>query len=125
MDFQNQGRPLSDEGMDRFCTLLGIADPEVWAVLTVETRAFGFLQDRRSLILFERHIFHRLTTGRHDAGNADISNEKSGGYTGGTGSRHRDQAACNGFSRLGQLSRDQVAGYQQSRFDLTGRSSCE
>ncbi len=47
MDFQDQGRPLSDKGMDQICETLGIAEPEVWAVLTVETRGFGFLENRR------------------------------------------------------------------------------
>jgi hypothetical protein len=93
MNFQDQGRPLSDEGMDQSCNILGVADPEVWAVLTVETRGFGFLQDRRPLILFERHIFHRLTNGGHDAGNADISNEKAGGYVGGSGEYSRLEKA--------------------------------
>jgi hypothetical protein len=93
MNFQDQGRPLSDEGMDQSCNILGVADPEVWAVLTVETRGFGFLQDRRPLILFERHIFHRLTSGRYDAGNADISNEKAGGYVGGSGEYSRLEKA--------------------------------
>jgi hypothetical protein len=85
MNFQSQGRPFSDEGMDQTCNTLGVAEPEVWAVLTVETRGFGFLQDRRPQILFERHIFHRITKGRHDTGNAEISNEKPGGYVGGAG----------------------------------------
>jgi hypothetical protein len=93
MNFQNQGRPLSDAGMDQACNILGIADPEVWAVLTVETRGFGFLQDRRPQILFERHIFHRLTNGRHDTGNADISSEKAGGYVGGSGEYERLEKA--------------------------------
>lgn len=83
MNFQGEGRPLSDEGMDRVCDTLGVADPEVWAVLTVETRGFGFLQNRRPQILFERHIFHRHTQGRFDNSNADISNTKPGGYAGG------------------------------------------
>lgn len=85
MNFQGQGRPLSDEGMDQVCSTLGVSEPEVWAVLTVETRGFGFLQDRRPQILFERHIFHKLTNGRYDSGNADISNAKAGGYVGGPG----------------------------------------
>jgi hypothetical protein len=93
MNFQNQGRPLSDAGMDQACSILGIADPEVWAVLTVETRGFGFLQDRRPQILYERHIFHRLTNGRHDTGNADISSEKAGGYVGGSGEYARLEKA--------------------------------
>jgi len=83
MNFQSQGRPLSNEGMDQICSTLGVAEPEVWAVLMVETRGFGFLQERRPQILFERHIFHGLTNGRHDAGNADISNAIPGGYLGG------------------------------------------
>jgi len=83
MKFRGQGRPLSDEGMDRTCSTLGVTEAEVWAVLTVETRGFGFLQDRRPQILFERHVFHRLTQGRHDRENADISNAKAGGYAGG------------------------------------------
>lgn len=85
MNFQQQGRPLSDEGMDQVCGVLGVSEPEVWAVLTVETRGFGFLEDRRPQILFERHIFHRLTDGRHDGGNADISHSRPGGYVSGAG----------------------------------------
>ncbi len=83
MKFQGNGHPINDEGMDQVCNALGVAEPEVWAVLTVETRGFGYLRDRRPQILFERHIFHRLTEGVHDAGNADISNRNPGGYVGG------------------------------------------
>lgn len=83
MNFAGQGQPLSADGMDRICDTLGVEAPVVWTVVTVETRGFGFLQDRRPRILFERHIFHRLTNGRHDAGNEDVSNGKPGGYVGG------------------------------------------
>ncbi|WP_223532423.1 N-acetylmuramidase domain-containing protein [Pseudomonas sp. GL-RE-20] len=93
MNFHSQGRPLSDGGMDQICNALGIFEPEVWAILTVETRGFGFFQDRRPQILFERHIFHRLTNGRHDTGNSDISNEKAGGYIGGPGEYQRLEKA--------------------------------
>lgn len=89
MNFQGSGRPIDDEGMNQVCSALGIAEPEVWAVLTVETRGFGFLQDRRPQILFERHIFHRLTGGVHDAGNEAISNRNPGGYVGGRGEYDR------------------------------------
>ncbi|MBO3274765.1 N-acetylmuramidase domain-containing protein [Pseudomonas schmalbachii] len=93
MNFQGKGRPLSDEGMDEVCDTLGITESEVWAVLTVETRGFGFLTDRRPQILFERHVFHRLTKGAHDAGNADISHPKAGGYIGGAGEYGRLEKA--------------------------------
>ena len=93
MDFQGQGRPLSDEGMDQVSENLGVAEPEVWAVLTVETRGFGFLENRRPQILFERHVFHRLSEGDFDAGNEDISNAKPGGYVGGSGEYARLEKA--------------------------------
>ena len=73
MEFQSQGRPISDGGMDKVAETLGVAESEVWAVLTVETRGFGFLADRRPQILFERHVFHRLTDGKFDDGNPGIS----------------------------------------------------
>lgn len=85
MSFQDQGRPLSAAGMEGACSALGVSAPQVWALLSVETRGFGFLQDRRPQILFERHIFHELTHGRHDRGNAFISNARPGGYAGGAG----------------------------------------
>lgn len=93
MNFQGQGRALSDEGMDRVCSALDVSAAEVWAVLTVETRGFGFFQDRRPQILFERHVFHRLTQGRHDDGNADISDAKAGGYVGDAGEYARLEKA--------------------------------
>ena len=89
MDYQGKGVPLDDSGMDQVCATLGVADAEVWAVLTVETRGFGFLADRRPQILFERHVFHRLTKGKFDNGNEDISNVKPGGYIGGAGEYDR------------------------------------
>jgi hypothetical protein len=93
MEFQAQGRPFDGNGMQRTCDLLGIGQAEVWAVLTVETRGFGFLPDRRPQILFERHIFHKLTNGRHDVGNHDVSNKTAGGYVGGAGEYPRLEKA--------------------------------
>lgn len=93
---------MSDDGMHQICGILGVGAAEVWAVLTVETRGFGFLPDRRPLILFERHIFHRLTNGRYDSGNADISNENPGGYVGGSGEYARLEKAI-GLDRQAAL----------------------
>ena len=93
MNFHGLGRPLSDAGIDRACVAMGVSAPEVWALLTVETRGFGFLRDRRPQILYERHVYHRLTQGRHDRSDADISNAIPGGYTGGAAEYGRlDQA---------------------------------
>ena len=95
MNFQGKGSPLSDDGMDEVCDTLGVSESEVWAVLAVETRGFGFLTDRRPQILFERHVFHRLTKGVHDNGNSDISNPKAGGYIGGGGEYARLEKPMN------------------------------
>ncbi|QHG64382.1 N-acetylmuramidase domain-containing protein [Pseudomonas putida] len=92
MSFQGKGSPLSDEGMNEVCDSLGVSESEIWAVLTVETRGFGFLSDRRPQILFERHVFHRLTQGLYD-GNPDISRSKAGGYVGGAGEYARLETA--------------------------------
>ena len=57
---------------------LGVKAPEIWTVFAVETSGCGFLPDRRPPILYERHIFSRLTGGQFDDG--DISSPTSGGY---------------------------------------------
>lgn len=93
MNFIDKGLPLNENGMKSACSTLGVTEAEMWAVLTVETRGFGFLEDRRPQILFERHVFHRLTDGQHDSGNADISNKKPGGYSGGAAEYSRLQKA--------------------------------
>ena len=49
----------------------------------METRGFGFLPDRRPLILFERHIFHKRTGGRFSAAHPEVSSPTAGGYQGG------------------------------------------
>ena len=93
MNFKNKGIPLNLNGMNAICASLGIAEAEVWAVLTVEASSLGFLKDRRPKILFERHKFHKFTMGKHDAGNPDISNINPGGYVGGSGEYPRLQKA--------------------------------
>jgi len=84
MEFRSQGKPFDKDGLGHACDALGVGPAELWVVLAVETKGFGFLVDRRPQILFERHIFHKLTQGRHDAGNGDVSSAESGGYAGGS-----------------------------------------
>jgi len=83
MEFRGKGRALSKKGLKAVCGSLGVGEAEVWAVLNVETRGFGFFPDRRPQILFERHIFSRLTGGRYDARHSDLSSQRPGGYAGG------------------------------------------
>ena len=76
--FQGSAMALSSDGMATVADALHVGSPEVWAVLSVETSGCGYLPDRRPQILFERHIFHRLTQGQFDDGY--ISDPTPGGY---------------------------------------------
>jgi len=80
LTFRGTALPLDNEGLNHVVDILGVKAPELWAVLTVETRGCGFLPDRRPCILFERHIFSRETNHAFDDHNPDISNPRPGGY---------------------------------------------
>ncbi len=88
MDFQGKGLALSQLGIDNATRPIGVSPAELWTVLKVETSGCGFLPDRRPVILFERHVFHRLTQGQFDDG--DISDATPGGY-GATGAHQFDR----------------------------------
>ena len=81
-EFARAAEPLSKKGFQDVVADLAVGLPELLAVLAVESKNCGFLPDRRPIILFERHIFHKLTQGRFSAHNPDISNPAAGGYAG-------------------------------------------
>jgi hypothetical protein len=69
----------------RFAEGLGVDAATIKAVIEVEAEArakslTGFDKDGRIWILFERHIFHRLTGGRFDDSHPNISSPTAGGY---------------------------------------------
>lgn len=80
--FVGAAEPLSKPGFEAAVATLGVGMAELVAVLKVESKSCGFLPNRRPKILYERHVFHRLTGGRHSAANPDISNPVAGGYAG-------------------------------------------
>lgn len=90
--FAGKGAPLSEAGLDKACTVLQCDLASIWSLMTVETRGFGFLQDRRPKILYERHVFHRLTKGSYDS-NPNLSSPNAGGYVGGEAEYNRLEAA--------------------------------
>ncbi|OAN53964.1 hypothetical protein A6A04_13520 [Paramagnetospirillum marisnigri] len=55
---------------------LGVSPAAVRAVCSVESSGGGFLPDGRPKILFEAHIFHRLTGGQFAALHPNISSAK-------------------------------------------------
>lgn len=104
LPFQGTAYALSAEGLAAVADTLGVFAAEIWTVLSVETSGCGYLSDRRPQILFERHIFHRLTQGQYDA-NGDISSPTPGGY--GSPGRHQ-------YDRLTQAIADDRAAALQS-----------
>lgn len=91
--FVGLGTPLTQGGLDTSAEIVGVNAPTLWAVIFTETSGCGFFADRRPKILFERHIFHRLTEGRFDADDPDISQPTSGGY-GPSGAHQYDRLAA-------------------------------
>jgi|SRR5882672_1981238 len=87
LEFAGNGLPLDKAGVSEVIDRMGIGQPELWAVLKVETSGCGFLPDRRPVILFERHQFSSRTNRQFDAAHPDISNQSPGGY--GAGGAHQ------------------------------------
>ncbi len=79
--FSGASTPLSLEGFNAAIDLIGVKAAELWALISVETSGCGFFDDRRPQILYERHIFYRLTQGRFPV--SDINSPTAGGYAGG------------------------------------------
>ncbi|SRR5579883_132361 len=82
-EFAGAALPLSENGFALVLDSLRVGAAEVWTVLSVETKGFGYLADRRPIILFERHIFSKQTGAVFDAAHRSISSPKPGGYAGG------------------------------------------
>lgn len=78
MEFVGKSLALTGDALSAASDVLSVNTPEVWTVLAVETKGCGFLPDRRPPILFERHVFSKLTHCRFDI--CDVSNPKPGGY---------------------------------------------
>lgn len=105
LTFVGRSRALSRDGLASATQSLSVQVPEISSVMAVETSGCGFLPDRRPKILFERHIFHRLTNGQFDD-HADISNPQPGGYGPG---------GANQYDRLGRaITLDREAALQSA-----------
>jgi peptidoglycan hydrolase-like protein with peptidoglycan-binding domain len=73
------GPPTLEEYRD-IAARLGVDAPTLEAVRQTETSQHGFDSDGRPTILFERHIFSRLTHGRFDMSHPQVSANQPGGY---------------------------------------------
>ncbi|BCX68651.1 MULTISPECIES: N-acetylmuramidase domain-containing protein [Pseudomonas] len=89
-EFRSHGAALDDEGLENALDLAKVSAAQLWAVLAVETSGNGYFSDRRPKILFERHVFSRLTHQMFDAQHPDISSKTPGNY-GATGDHQYDR----------------------------------
>ena len=82
-NFRGAALPRSATIYAEIAETIGCESEVIRAVVAVEAGGRGFLKDGRPAILYEEHIFHRLTGGRYDALAPEISNPEPGGYQGG------------------------------------------
>lgn len=71
---------LTSQDFTRAARVLGCDVPAIQAVAQVEAPRGAFQLDGLPTILFERHIFSRMTKGRFDRIVPDLSNPVPGGY---------------------------------------------
>lgn len=102
-EFTGAGKPLSETGLAAAAGDIGVGLPELWAVMTVETKGCGFLPDRRPLILFERHVFHKRTGGKFAARAPDLSDPVWGGYGAGGANQYVRLQRAMKFDRKAAL----------------------
>src|SRR5580700_3094177 len=108
MDFIGKSKALSADGLTAVTDSLSVPAAEIWTVLAVETSGCGFLADRRPPILFERHIFSRLTYGKFDT--SDVSHPQAGGY---------GPSGANQYVRLANaIQLDRTAALQSASWGL-------
>jgi hypothetical protein len=74
------GTELEAEDYASAATILGCEVRVIKAVTKIEAPRGAYDELGRPSILFERHLFHRFTGGRHDRTAPDISNANRGGY---------------------------------------------
>jgi hypothetical protein len=122
--FTGAASPLSETGLHQALDFLKVGAAELWTVLAVETHGCGFLNDRRPLILFERHIFRKETNGAFDQTHPRISAPTAGGYLGGPAEypRLEEALALNPHAALDSASWGigQIMGFN---FKLAGFNS--
>lgn len=96
---QREPRLLGDDDL-RFCAAsLGVPLAAVRAVVEIESRGRGFLDDGRPVVLYERHIMYRrlrergLDADQFATRHPDLVSTQRGGYLGGSAEHARLDAA--------------------------------
>ncbi|MFZ2007128.1 MAG: N-acetylmuramidase family protein [Stellaceae bacterium] len=73
MEFTGAATPLAAGDVVAVARRLGCEPEAVWAVCDIESAGGGFLPDKRPKLLYEAHLFGRLTQHRWDATHPNIS----------------------------------------------------
>jgi N-acetylmuramidase len=73
LEFAGEALPLNDSDLHGAAQQLGCELAVLEAVADVESRGNGFLPDKRPKILFEAHVFSRLTGHQYDGTHPGIS----------------------------------------------------
>lgn len=85
---------LTEENYTKAASSLGCDVEAIKAFAKVESRGSGFLSDGSPVILFERHIFHRLLKQKGISCNdTSICSTRTGGYLGGSKEHERLEKA--------------------------------
>jgi hypothetical protein len=92
MNFSGPAKRFSASAIEDAARDIGCDVAAIKAVIAVESSG-GFLADSRPKILFERHVFSRLTGHKFDGSHPDISSTRPGGYRGGAAEYERLGAA--------------------------------
>ena len=116
--------PLTQADYTAAAERLGCDVAAIHAVADVEAPMGGFIDDVRPTILFERHIFSKITNGVYDEQHPSISNKKPGGYVGGTGEHNRLRAAAYLNRRAALMScswgKFQIMGFNYAQCGFEG-----
>jgi len=83
---------LTEQDFIEVSKKIGCDVASIKAFCEVEAPNGGFLPDGQVTILFERHVFYRLTKGKFFKTNPDVCNPKAGGY-GPSGQHQHDRLA--------------------------------
>lgn len=88
-------KALTDDDFRRAAAALACPEAAIRAVCAVEAPKGGFLATGEPVVLFEAHVFSRLTAGRFDASHPQLSTARwnSSLYRGGMAEHGRLQAA--------------------------------
>ncbi len=100
--FRGEARRMEPEAVAAAAAALGVESAALQAVAEVESRHAPFLASGRPVILFERHVFRRLTGGAHDA-RPDLSHPEAGGYGAGGEAQHARLARAVALDRAAAL----------------------